>query len=359
MKKGTFDNICTSMVSLLGEKDLLPFQSESVQQWQTGERAKLRQILGLNKFTVTEARLKIKSVTEKEDYRIFDLSMNTEPGVSMPFFLLAPPGIEIMSQIDSLENYPTVIIPHGHGSDGRYGAAGLCRHRDMRDQQNRFNHDLGVQFVRKGYIAICPDARGAGDRRNAEDQGEEIEKLKSSSCTNLNNALMMFGTSLAAAWCWDLMALVDLIIGKHWGDPRRIGVCGFSGGGAQALLLGALDKRIAIAGVSGFFYKYRDSLLSSNLCSCNFIPGFYEHYTMASLCSLIAPRPLIVERGTEDPLNGVRGIQGPQELAAEVESLYGTMNCGDEFVFSLFHGEHRFSGDDIFSFFDGHINSSH
>lgn len=311
----------------------------------------LHEFLGLKKFTSCDPRLTVLERTEKDDHVLFDMSMNTEPGIVMPFFILAPRDTEDPADCGA----PAVIIPHGHGSDGRFGPAGIFRHPDMAVQQEKYNHDLGVQFVRRGYLAICPDARGSGDRRNPEDQGMEFENLKSSSCDNLNNAFIQLGTSLAAAWCWDLMALTSAIVDQRWGRPGDMGVCGFSGGGAQALMLAALDERIGTVGVSGYFHDFEDALLVSNLCGCNFIPGFAQRYSLAHLGELIAPRPLIIEKGIDDPLNGIRGIEGPRELVSMVKENYKKLRSPGKFEFSLFEGAHRFDGRAVFPFFERHL----
>ncbi|MDA3808996.1 MAG: hypothetical protein PF518_01575 [Spirochaetaceae bacterium] len=353
MKQFKIENINSTMVSSSHKCHHNFSCLDDLIQWQIDSRNSLKEILGMEKFRPADPALQIISKTVKNDYFLYDLKMNTEPEISMSFFLLTPPDVLSFSD---LNNYPVVIVPHGHGSDGRYGPAGIFRHEDMEKKQQKYNHDLGIQFVRRGFLVICPDARGSGDRRNAEDRGLEIDKLLSSSCNNLNFAFISIGTSLAAAWCWDLMSLVDLLIEKNWGDPDRIGVCGFSGGGAQALLLGALDKRVKCTGISGYFYKVEDCILTSNLCGCNFIPRFFEFFDMASLGKLIFPRSFIIEKGIDDPLNGLRGIDGPRELVEEVHRVYTMLNKDKSiFQYSEFPGVHEFNGKEIFSFFDRHL----
>ena len=39
-------------------------------------------------------------------------------------------------------------------------------------------------------------------------------------------------------------------------------------------------------------------------CSCNYVPHLFEHVDMGDVGALIAPRPLLVETGTHDDLNG-------------------------------------------------------
>jgi len=318
-------------------------------------RQDLAAILGMEKFGPSPGTLEIKSREHRGDHILYDMTLETEPGVIMPFFMLTPPDAGSPEIPGALRGRPAVIVPHGHGSDGRYGPAGICRHEKLEENLKRFNHDIGLQFVRRGYTVFCPDARGSGDRRNPKEQGSDIDSLLSSSCTDLNNAFSSLGTCLTAAWCRDLSALTDLIIVQGWGEPGRLGVCGFSGGGLQALFFSALDRRISCTGVSGYFFKFEDCLLDSNYCSCNFIPSFPLSFDMADLGSLIAPDALIVERALSDPLSGRRGISGPRELAEDVKETYRFLDHEDMFVFSEVEGTHHFSGRDIFPFFDRHM----
>jgi hypothetical protein len=78
-----------------------------------------------------------------------------------------------------------------------------------------------------------------------------------------------------------------------------------------------MDDRIKCAVVSGYFYGYKDSLLKrSDNCGCNYVPHLWEYIDMCDLGALIAPRPLLIESGTEDDLNGERGIENVLEQVA-------------------------------------------
>jgi len=362
--KNALENISLYTAELPSDQRTIVPPGKISGDWQKKQREALGRLLGIERFRAAPPALRIRGVNVCDDHILYDMTMETEPGVNMPFFVLTPPDGELLTgslEVDDsvcrkfLCDFPAVIVPHGHGSDGRYGVAGIVRHEDLNANTERYNHDLGLQFVRRGYVVFCPDARGSGDRRNPKEQGSDPKSLLSSSCNDLNNALISLGTSLTAAWCWDLMALTNLIMEKGWGDPERIGVCGFSGGGLQALFYSALDRRIRCTGVSGYFFKFEDCMLDSNMCGCNFIPSFPLHFDMAALGALIAPGALIIEKGISDPLNGRRGIIGPRELIEVVQRVYRELGREEYFMYSEVEGGHRFSGQDIFGFFDSHM----
>ncbi len=102
-----------------------------------------------------------------------------------------------------------------------------------------------------------------------------------------------------------ILALVDWCHSKEGpppqaGAPHRvtIGVLGWGEGGLLALYAGALDPRIDVIGVSGYFDR-REVVWQEPLERNVF--GLLERFGDAELASLIAPRPLLIEaaRGPE------------------------------------------------------------
>lgn len=97
---------------------------------------------------------------------------------------------------------------------------------------------------------------------------------------------------------------------NHSQPPRRIGVYGYGEGGLIALHAAAIDPRIDVACVSGYFGP-REGLWSEpiyrNLWS------LLDEFGDAELASLVAPRPLVIE------MSEVPGVSGPP-LAREGRS---------------------------------------
>ena len=83
------------------------------------------------------------------------------------------------------------------------------------------------------------------------------------------------------------MALVDYFSSPGAGKPTPIGVFGYGEGGLLALHSSALDERIAMVGVSGYFGNRRDvwrEPIYRNVW--RLLRGFGD----ADLAALIAPR---------------------------------------------------------------------
>ena len=72
-----------------------------------------------------------------------------------------------------------------------------------------------------------------------------------------------------------------------------------------SVLFCAACRAVGIAArfVSGYLYGFKESLLDKHEnCSCNYVPHLYEYVDMCDIAALIAPRPLLVETGTPEPV---------------------------------------------------------
>src|SRR5256885_12138631 len=157
-------------------------------------------------------------------------------------------------------------------------------------------YDYGVQFVRRGLIAFCPDARGHGERREEMRELDENDvHFLGSTCHQLSLKGEPLGQSVAGMWTWDLMRLLDYAQTRPEVDPARLGCAGLSGGGLQTLYLAALDQRVKAAVVSGYFYGVKESLLGvAGNCDCNIVPGLWLNADMGDIGGPPAPpRPVI------------------------------------------------------------------
>ncbi|MCX7710153.1 MAG: dienelactone hydrolase family protein [Clostridia bacterium] len=313
--------------------------------WKNELRSALRDITGISRMEKCEPVFRVLEVTQLDGYQRKKTVLQTEKDVWMPFYMLIPDGIK------EGDRRAAVIAPHGHGCCGKYGVAGIDDVPVVKRSIERYQTDYGVHLVQLGYIVFCPDARGSGERREWMNQGDEDEKLLSSSCTQLNFAAISLGQSLTGMWVWDLMRLVDYIETLNICDTEKIGCCGFSGGGLQSLWLAAMDDRIKCAVVGSYMHGFRESILKTHLCGCNFVPHLWEYADMGDLAALIAPRPLLIQNGSDDPLNGERGIEDVNEqveITRQSYKLFGEESKLQQYVFP---GGHQWNSDKIQEFF--------
>jgi pimeloyl-ACP methyl ester carboxylesterase len=199
-----------------------------------------------------------------------------------------------------------------------------------------------MRLALAGFTVLCPDARGFGERR--ERGGAETGPL-GGSCRVLNNMAIPLGLTVTGMWAWDLMRLVDYIGTREDCDAGRVAAAGLSGGGLQALWLGALDERVRCLVVSGYFYGYKESLLRLHEnCSCNYVPGLWQLADMGDIGALAAPRPMLVESGSRDPLNGAGGLENVRGQLQIAARAYRALGAEGALAHSVFEGEHRWDG---------------
>jgi len=266
--------------------------------------------------------------------------------------MLKPDGVK------TGEKLPTVICPHGHGTAGKNSPAGRVDIPAVAEVCERSNSDYGVQFVKRGYMVFCPDARAFGERRENTLQGDDEHSFMSSSCVQLNHMAICLGMSLTGMWAWDLMRLIDYIQTLGDCDGDKIACGGLSGGGLQTLWLSAMDDRVKCAVASGYFYGYKDSLLRlSGNCGCNYVPKLWNYVNMGDIGALIAPRAFLVQTGDKDALNGERGVVNVTEQAEITRRAYRALNCEDNFLHHIFDGGHVWNGEKTYDFVSRALNN--
>jgi hypothetical protein len=130
-----------------------------------------------------------------------------------------------------------------------------------------------------------------------------------------------------------------------------------SGGGLQALWAGAFDDRIQAAVVSGYFYGYKESLLEMYNCSCNYIPHLYEYADIGDIAATLAPRPLLIETGDKDALNGASGLKNVVSQVAVTRRAYKLLGAGEHLVHDVFAAGHRWHGELAIPFMQRHLQA--
>jgi dienelactone hydrolase len=307
----------------------------SWQHWRTQLRAKLREITGYDSLVPAPSDAVVLEEVKFDGYTRQRIDIHTEPDVVMPIYVLVPDDIS--------GPVPAIMTPHGHGSGGKYCVVDNRIDEEVSKAIDFYNYTYAVQYVREGFIVFAPDARGFGERqeRGALERGS----LMASSCQALNNMAYPLGQTVTGMWTWDMHRLVDYIQSRPDADGLKIGCAGLSGGGLQTLWAAALDERIGCAVVSGYMYGYKQSLLDQHgHCSCNYVPHLYEYADMGDIAALIAPRPLLIETGDEDTLNGADGLDNVKPQVEIAREAYRVAGNEDDLYHDIFHGPHRWNG---------------
>lgn len=318
--------------------------ADQCKAWQRTLRRKLKQLTGYETMQPTDPQPRITEQIELDDCFRQHVEIRTEPGVVMTLYVLVPKT--------GSAPWPAVIATHGHASGGKAAVAGDRTHPEVARTIDEHNYDYGRQFVRQGLIVFCPDARGFGER---QEPAVANEGVLASSCRHLNSMAYPLGQTVTGMWTWDLHRLVDYIRTRPDCRGTRIGCAGLSGGGLQTLWAAALDPRIGCAVVSGYFYGYKQSLLDMYQCSCNYVPHLYEYVDMGDIAALIAPRPLLIETGDSDPLNGAGGLRNVQPQVAIARKAYRLLAAQRQLKHHVFPGPHRWCGQQALPWMKEHL----
>lgn len=308
--------------------------------WRKEIRALLWDLLSLERMEACQPEpIKTEAVTLEVGIVRERWTIRTEPGVTMPFYVLIPPKAG--------KGTRPFLCPPGHGGAGKFSVAGLSEYSAVAGKIEFYNYDYGLQLCRMGYVALCPDIRGFGERREELESTQALPGALAGDC-RLARMGEPLGIPAAGMLTWDLMRLIDYVEWRDEWDTDHLSCLGFSGGGMQTLWLAALDERVKLAVISGYLYGYKDALLTLNTnCACNYVPHLWEHLDMGDIASLIAPRPLLVQSCREDRLNGPRGVVNAVEQAEVAKAAYELLGAPNQIIHEICDGPHRWHEENL------------
>lgn len=314
---------------------------EELLVWQSRMRQLLEALLGFDKMELSSLDPVAEEVTllpggiRREHVRI-----QVEPEVWMPMYLLIPENAGADTRI--------FLCPPGHNGAGKYTVAGAHEYTEVEEQIRHYHYDYGWQLARLGFVAVCPDCRGFGERREEPSDTRNPDTALRGDCYWLAHMGEPLGIPVAGMLVWDLMRAIDYLEERGQWNTKAVSCLGFSGGGMQTLFLSALDQRVRLAVISGYLYGYRDALLKLNRnCSCNYVPHLWEHLDMGDIASLIPPRPLLVQSCRDDRLNGPRGIVNAAEQVEIVRGAYKLLGVPGRLIHEICEGAHQWHGENL------------
>jgi dienelactone hydrolase len=314
-----------SRLSETEQVDPLPLDEwPKFEPWRERCRHRLEKLLGptpspvpLN-FEVTES---VNCDGYRRDRVVFD----TEDTMSVPAYLLVP--------FERRAPGPAILAIHGHGA-GKSLICGL-------ETDETPNGDFAHQLAQRGYVVLAPDLRCFGER------ADWLPPDHYGCDTNLVHAVMV-GLNPMTQNLWDLARCLDVLEGHPLVDPSRIGVCGLSYGGTSSLFLAALDDRVSVAVVSGFFSSWGEAhKVPLNMCGSQVLSGMLGQLEHVDLGALISPRPLLIESATGDPWFPVAVAESS---VAQLRSVYDFFDAPDALVHDVFAAGHQWHGDLAYPF---------
>ncbi len=279
-------------------------------------------------------------VEQCDGYRRMAFTIETGPGLYAPAFLLIPDDLK--------EPRPAILCSHGHGI-GMNDLVALNEKGEPRPYKEGYHHDFAIQAVKAGFVALAFDQMGFGRRRDIDFHKQQNMW---NHCEQPSKNALHWGLSMTGIRVWDAMRMIDFLRSRPEVDGRRIGMVGISGGGLVTQFTTALDDRIKAACVSGYLNRYEACILAIHHCIDNYVPGLGPLANNDDIACLIAPRPLLIEAGRQDP---IFPIAVTEEAIRKLRRCYKVAGAPDALETDVFDGPHEFSGAKTWSFFSAHL----
>lgn len=304
--------------------------------WQKELRSKLIELIGGFPSTGCDLQAEIVEVNEFQEYTRETILFNSRPNMRVYGYFLSP-----KDKVETLN--PTILCLAGHGR-GVDDIVGIDEDDTIREEYGGYQNDFALQCVANGYSVLAIEQFGFGHRRDTTARGKGGG---SSSCQPSSGAAFLLGQTMVGWRVYDAIRSYDYLSTRPDVDMDRLAIMGISGGGTTSFYTAAIDQRVKVAVVSGYFNTFKDSILSISHCIDNYIPNVLKYAEMYDIAGLIAPRALFIESGTEDTIFPIDATRSSYERAKEIFNVF---NAKDKLDIEIFDAGHSFYGVKAFQF---------
>jgi dienelactone hydrolase len=298
--------------------------------WRTQFRAKLAELVGRMPEAVPP-QVQWDEKVETDRFTRFKIYVHSEPHYWIPAYYFVPKTLRGKA--------PAIVCLHGHSGILPYIRAGNAA---QRAKARQFDLDYAVVLAENGYVTIAPIQRGWNE--TASEHG----------CHRMAMDAFLIGMTPVGLRCWDASRLVDFLETQDPVDAQRIGVAGLSGGGTTGLFFAALEERVRLAMIAGYYSTFRDSIYEIYHCICNCVPHIMEWGEMSDVAALVAPRPFLVISGMRDPIFPIAAAQKAYERLSRTYALLDAADCLEH---DFFDGPHAWSNRKVLPFLSRHFAS--
>lgn len=233
---------------------------------------------------------------------------------------------------DKAVNAPSVLFLCGHAAEGKACETYL---------------KAILNLVANGYVVLCPDPSGQGERGLFVDDQEvaEIAGIPTREHNMIAKQMLMVG-EYYSSWClWDAVRSLDYLLSRPEVSPDHVTVTGNSGGGNMSAFLTAIDERLFAAAPSCYITSWRRNIENEEPCDAEQEPPelIGAGCEMGDLLLAYAPRPLLILGQKNDFFDP----RGTQETYEEVKFFYDMLGASDKVELFIgpcdhgYHGENR------------------
>ena len=294
-------------------------------RWQTDARRELSCLLGIADMLARErCELAPKTIWshKTELGTIEKIEIQSEPGVKCKLYLCLPHKIK--------PPYRGFICLQGH-STGMHTSIAVDWHDESTPIMVEGDRDFAVGCMKRGIPAICLEQRCMGENSSNPEHkpGCYVPAMQA----------LLYGKTILGERVFDVDRTIDYLIERGDFDSSHIGIMGNSGGGTTSMFAGALLTRLTHIMPSCSFSSFAASIGAMNHCSCNYVPGLLRYGESADVLGLIAPRPLVIVSGKEDP---IFPLEAAQAEFIRLQKIYAASGAAQNCVHVLGDGGHQF-----------------
>ncbi len=309
--------------------------SAGFNQWQKPARRALIKLTGLKRMAKDLAGFEPKVKLGKPDtapgsFTRTLCSMETEPGVVVPFYLLVPKDAK------TDRPRPFLLCPHGHDKLGLHSYAGAFKDEKHRAKILANEGDIGAQAARRGFVVVAPATRGLAAELSVPDPKNRHGNRP---CRAQLMHCLLGGRTPTAERVWDMQRLLDWAQKHPLIDPSRIVMTGNSGGGVLTAYTAAIDPRIRVAIPSCSFTSVMSKEGFIFHCDCCLVPGLRDWGDWKELGGLVAPRHLLVVHGVSDGLHHRPTVE---KLGEDLEAIFKVAGAPGHTALEWGKSGHRF-----------------
>jgi sugar lactone lactonase YvrE len=248
---------------------------------------------------------------KRDGYTVEKITFQTRPGVRMTANLYIPDAAR-------KKKAPAILQVHGHWRGAK---------------QDPVVQSRCIGAAKLGFVVLCVDAFGAGERGVGTALGEYHGEMTAAT-------LLPLGTPLSGLQVYENMRAVDYLETRPEVDKDRIGITGASGGGNQTMYAGAWDKRfkcvVPVCSVGNY-----QSYLGVACCMCEVVPGALKFTEEWAVLALTAPRALMVVNATKD---GIQFSVGEAKKSLALTGpVYKLLGKPENLRHEIFEGPHDYS----------------
>ncbi|MBI4658462.1 MAG: acetylxylan esterase [Verrucomicrobia bacterium] len=269
-------------------------------KWQADKRAQLSAMLGIPNQRVPLAP-ESRGQFEHDGIVVEKWIFTSEPGSRVPALLYRP--------IRTVGLMPAMVFTYGHGSS----------------KSSWPYQYAGQLYARLGLACLAIDPIGEEERHAKGGLGTRAHDSPVADARAAKAGRLMMGKLV-----FDTLRAIDFLRTRTDIDRARIGVAGYSLGGAVAGWVAAVEPRIQLALVCG--WAYDDITIRTKLCTRTPNERMREWLTWTQYASLPAPRcAVLVANGDADGVidrdgDGSAWI-GTRRVVEEAERIYAAQGA--------------------------------